>query len=335
MSLNFVLPTLLQSKMLYAIRQLTRDFGIFNNPKFTEEDYPDLSGKVFIVTGASSGIGSYVAKLLCAKHAKVYMYGRTESRLNQAIELVKSECPDALVEGVLVDYNDLATLRPAVDKFLNSETRLDGIVHNAGMNFAKPGATSAQGLDMTLAVNCVAGWLFQKYLDDIMEKTAEQSAPNSVRIVWVSSSAHFLSPSNGGIHWDDMTNPPNGLLKFGKYGQSKAIVMYESILWPLHHENSKVVSVCVHPGLIKSEIMRDFNSFQQKVVQSFCHQTKFGAYTELYPLLSPDVTTADNGWYYVPFDHKTHARKDVWDAAHGEGGQRLYAWLDDQISGFV
>lgn len=321
--------------ILYNSSQLVRDFALFASPKFTEKDYPDLTGKVYIVTGASSGIGTLVAKHLCGKNAKVYMYGRTESRLNAAIESIKAEFPNASVEGVLVDYADLSTLKPAVNKFLEKETRLDGIVHNAGMNFAKEGAKSAQGIDFTLAVNSIAPYLFQRYLDSILESTAEQSEPNSVRIVWVASSAHFLAPSHGGIDWNDIENTPNGVFKFAKYSQSKAIIVYESILWGLKHPDSKVISVSVHPGLIKSDITRDLKHSVSSALQVFCHETKYGAYTELYPLLSPQVTTADTGGYFVPFDHKTAIRSDVKEGAYGEGGEKLYAYLEEQIRPFV
>ncbi|PWY92674.1 hypothetical protein BO70DRAFT_425346 [Aspergillus heteromorphus CBS 117.55] len=49
------------------------------HPTFTPKDVPHLSGKVVLITGAASGIGFELAKMLYRKGAKVYIAGRSEA----------------------------------------------------------------------------------------------------------------------------------------------------------------------------------------------------------------------------------------------------------------
>jgi retinol dehydrogenase-12 len=58
-------------------------------PTLTEQDVPDLQGKIYIVTGSSGGIGKEVTRLLYAKNAKVYMAARSQSKAQQAIKDIK------------------------------------------------------------------------------------------------------------------------------------------------------------------------------------------------------------------------------------------------------
>jgi retinol dehydrogenase 12 len=104
-------------------------------PTFTEKDLPSLSGKVIIITGAASGVGFELAKILCAKGGTVYVAARSEKRAVDAISKIKAEIakPAGTLMAMVIDLADLATIKPAVETFLNQENRLDVLIHNAGI----------------------------------------------------------------------------------------------------------------------------------------------------------------------------------------------------------
>merc|ERR1711939_943885 len=58
--------------------------------KFTEKELPDQTGKVFIVTGASSGVGKELAQILYSHNAKVYVAARSSEKASKAIESIKT-----------------------------------------------------------------------------------------------------------------------------------------------------------------------------------------------------------------------------------------------------
>lgn len=313
-------------------------------PKYTENDYPDLTGRVYIVTGPSvGGIGYYVCKLLLLKNAKVYLVGRSPERINMAInklvEELGSEC-SRRIGYFIADYADLTTIRPGVEKFLQSETRLDGIVHNAGVIREDPSdkLKTAQGYELVLGVNVIAPFLLQSLLDDILIRTSEHAT--DVRIVWVSSLAHVFAPQDGFNLEDPNYNstklPILPSMKWILYGQSKALAIQMAILWAKMHP-SNVVSLSCHPGLITSN-MSDPNKLLIKFARRFLeYDTIYGAYVELYALLHPGFATrTSNGLYITPFDKVSDPRRDIIEAANDPiKGPKIWGWLEEQVKPYL
>jgi hypothetical protein len=126
-------------------------------PTFLPKDLPSLAGKVFIVTGSASGVGFELAKILCAAGATVYIGGRSIARCSEAVDKVKAAVragnkggynKEGRVEGKLgsfvADLADLATVKTAAERFMLDETRLDGLIHNAGVMMPPTGSKDAQ-----------------------------------------------------------------------------------------------------------------------------------------------------------------------------------------------
>lgn len=82
------------------------------------------------------------------------------------------------------------------------------------------GSKTAQGYELQLGTNNLGHFLFVKYLHDILKKTAVMAPKNSVRIIWVSSSAAMLAPKPP-INFENMDyHKDEGAMT--KYCRSKA-----------------------------------------------------------------------------------------------------------------
>lgn len=88
-----------------------------------------LTNKTALVTGSTAGIGFATAKRLLEEGARVIITGRTEARIQAAIDQLKSDFPDADVRGVAVDFADGA----AVEALLKEVPEVDILVNNAGI----------------------------------------------------------------------------------------------------------------------------------------------------------------------------------------------------------
>ena len=136
-----------------------------------------------VVTGASSGIGLYVALGLARAGMRVVMVGRDPARTEAARRFVLARSPGAPVKVALADFAALAEVRRLADEILAAHDRIGVLVNNAGL-FSPGHRVSADGFELTFAVNHLAPFLLTNLLLDRLRA----SAP--ARIVTVASEAH-------------------------------------------------------------------------------------------------------------------------------------------------
>ncbi|KAI9834101.1 MAG: hypothetical protein M1819_003386 [Sarea resinae] len=289
----------------------------FRNPtsRFTEKDLGDLSGKIFLVTGGSSGIGLELVKFLYAANGTIYIAARNADKGRNAIEELKSAYPSSTgqLQFLPLDLSDLSTIKATAEEFLKSESRLDVLWHNAGLTAVT--GTTKQGHEQTLGTNCLGPFLLNHFLHPLLVKTAASSPPNSVRVVWLSSAVISYAPA-GGIQFDDInyTKPAwfSGLRVFSTYSQSKAGDAYLAYEYAKRAKEQGIVSVSLHPGALKSELNRDLHYLWNLVLNTFIlDETYKGAYTELFAGLSPEVTVEDYKRFIIPYGNWGRVTEDI------------------------
>jgi retinol dehydrogenase-12 len=111
-------------------------------PVFTEANLASQKGKVIIVTGAASGVGFELAKILYLAGGTVYIAARSTSRCEGAISKIFEQTEHVAggkgkgkgkLESMVIDLADLGTVKGAVESFLAREERLDVLIHNAAV----------------------------------------------------------------------------------------------------------------------------------------------------------------------------------------------------------
>lgn len=90
----------------------------------------NIRDKVFVVTGASSGIGLAVAQALAAEGAKTALLARTAGALDE----LAAQLPNSL--ALPVDVTDFPALRSAIANVHKHFGRVDGLINNAGRSYA-------------------------------------------------------------------------------------------------------------------------------------------------------------------------------------------------------
>src|ERR1700674_5985582 len=73
----------------------------------------ELDGKRALVTGSTTGIGYAIAEALAREGADVIVNGRTEERVEQAIQSIQTSHPQAKVEGLAADLGNADGVRVA------------------------------------------------------------------------------------------------------------------------------------------------------------------------------------------------------------------------------
>ena len=89
----------------------------------------DLKGKTAVVSGSTAGIGFAIAAALAAEGAQVVINGRTEARVNSAMDQIAKRVAGAHLRGVAADLGTLA----GVEVFLKKVPEADILVNNLGI----------------------------------------------------------------------------------------------------------------------------------------------------------------------------------------------------------
>jgi len=181
-----------------------------------------------VITGASRGIGKATAEVLTRRGATVVTLGRDTSR-----------------NTIACDLASFASIRAAAAAISARWPHIRLLVNNAGVQHLRRHET-VDGVEETLAVNHLAPFL----LTHLLMPNLRAAAP--ARVVTVSSSLARW----GGIDFEDLERQRhyNGT---GAYLQSKLANIMFTISLAERLAGSGVSAVCVYPGLVVTDLMRE------------------------------------------------------------------------------
>lgn len=312
-------------------------------PTFTESHLPNLNGKVYIVTGANTGVGKELAQILYAENAKVYIAARSEDKASKAIEAIKEAAPESTGELVFLklDLADLTTIKASAQQFLDREKKLHVLFNNAGVMNPAQGSTTTQGYELQLGVNNLGTFAFTKFLTPTLIETSKTDASPS-RVIWVASSATEapLVPT-GGVNMADIDKRVEKR-NFVSYALSKAGNYLHAVEFAKRYKADGVVSIALNPGNLNSDLWRTQGSFAIRLLRAFLlHPSINGAYTELFAGLSPEVTLEKSGEWIGPWGRFLQVREDLLlsTKSKNEGGYGtaldFWNWTEEQIKPYL
>lgn len=269
-------------------------------PKFTEKDLPDLRDKVYIVTGANTGTGKELTRLLYTRNAKIYMLARSEEKTKVAITDIQKAAPSSTgsLRYIKLDLADLSTIKQTVQQFLGSETKLHVLFNNAGvLSGAKEMSLTPQGHELHTGVNALGTFLLSRLLTPILTSTAHSEPASTVRVVWTSSSAaEMFAEERVGVRPEALSPAAQGSRGgLERYWSSKVANWAHAAEYARRHQADGVVSVPLNPGNLQSDLYRDEGFIFRIAEKLFMYPPLNGAYTELYAGLSPDINISNTG----------------------------------------
>jgi NAD(P)-dependent dehydrogenase (short-subunit alcohol dehydrogenase family) len=267
------------------------------NNKWTQNDMPDMTGKIVIITGANSGLGLESTKAIAAKGATVVMACRNLSKAEKAKTEVLQIVPNAKLDLMQLDNASLDSVRAFVNAFKAKYDRLDILLNNAGV-MAIPRQETVEGFEMQLGVNHLGHFALTGLLLDVITSTP------GARIHNTSSSAAFT----GLINFDDLMGKEN-YSRWGAYGQSKLAnaVFATELNRRLQEAGHDTISNSSHPGLVMGNLQA--NSLEQsgtpfierilyRIGSALMAQdVSMGVLPQLYAAVAPE---AKGGVFYGP-----------------------------------
>jgi len=219
--------------------------------RWSAADLPDQTGKRFLITGATSGIGKEAAREVARAGGTVIIAARSLSKA----EKVKSELSPKRIEILELDLTDLESVRRAA-KNLNGE--IDVLILNAGI-MAIPKLTTKDGFEMQMGTNHLGHFAFAGLIRNRVRS----------RIVSVSSQAHRTGNFGVGDKEaiQDICLGRNKYSAWGAYGNSKlANVLFTFELERRARANNWGFRACAaHPGYSNTNLQSVGPQFRERI----------------------------------------------------------------------
>ena len=219
--------------------------------KWNASDLPDLSGKTFLITGATSGIGKEAARELARSGASVIIAARSLAKA----EKVKIELSAKRVEIIELDLTDLSSINRAAK---NITQDIDVLILNAGI-MAIPKLQTKDGFEMQMGTNHLGHFAFAGLLRERVRS----------RIISISSQAHRTGNFGAGDMESirDICLGRNKYSAWGAYGNSKlANLLFTFELERRARLNGwQFQAMAAHPGYSNTNLQAVGPQFRERI----------------------------------------------------------------------
>lgn len=251
-------------------------------------DIAEQTGRVFVITGANSGLGLEATKVLAQRGATVVMACRTVEKAEAVAAPIRAAAPKATLEVMALDLSSLDSVGRFAEALAAKCPRVDVLMNNAGV-MALPYRKTADGFEMQFGTNHLGHYALTAKVLPLLE------ASGRARVVTVSSLAHQM----GSIRFEDL-QWEKGYSKWPAYGQSKLanlLFTYELERW-LRRNGKSTIAVAAHPGYSSTNLQAVGPQMEQSTVGSlfmklgnsvFAQSAEMGALPQLYAAVHPEV----------------------------------------------
>jgi NAD(P)-dependent dehydrogenase (short-subunit alcohol dehydrogenase family) len=253
-----------------------------------------LAGKLAVVTGASSGLGTQTCRALAAAGAAVLMLARDSDKLAAVALDLQQDNPAAILHTATMDLADLDSVRATAAAILAEHTQIHLLINNAGV-MACPLARTAQGYEIQFGTNHLGHFLFTCLLVPALVA----GAPG--RVVTLSSAGHKIAD----VNLDDSAYIVREYDKWQAYGESKTANALFAVGLDARLADKGVRSFAVHPGAIMTGLGRHMDEADYQVLMSrqpvgeklVFKSVEQGAATSVWAATSPEL--AARGGVYL------------------------------------
>lgn len=299
--------------------------GPFNADSTAEEvtEGLDLSGRVALVTGCTSGIGFETMRVLAKRGAHVIGTGRTIEKARKACARVPGHTTPVALE--LSDFDSVVACANSVKGL---DLPIDMLILNAGVgSYTK--FKLINGIESIFLINYLGHFVLANNLLPLVEESTRG------RVVHVGSQMGYLSVPTEGVDFDNLKGEKHFDSELA-YGRSKLAVALLSLQLSKQLKSTQTTSNVIHPGFVKTNIANNapaliriaFDMFGGVIAKSPAQ----GAATQCYVATS-SIISAVSGAYFEDCNPVTIAGKNYFfDEAMAE---KLWLLSHEMTEGFL
>jgi protochlorophyllide reductase len=273
---------------------------------WTASEIPDQTGRIALVTGASSGLGLETARALASQGATVVLGCRSRARAETARRelLPTATGPIDLLD---LDLADLESVDRAAAEMAERYGRLDLLINNAGV-MAPPRRLTRQGFELQFGTNHLGHFALTRALLPLLRRR------EGARVVTVTSGAQYF----GRLDFDDLQSE-RSYDRWKAYSQSKlanvafALELQQRLDAESDAESSdgepggsgRILSLAAHPGLARTNLQpvsvaasgARLEALAYRLMDPLFQSAAMGALPQLFAATAPE---AEPGGHYGP-----------------------------------
>ncbi len=296
------------TKIGYGLRQRLDDW--------TSLDDYDLTGRVMLVTGATSGLGRAASAQLARCGATIVIVGRDSERNQGVVDDLIEATGNQSISEFAADMGHYDDVRHLAERVLADHDRLDVLIHNAGA-LTNERHDAPDGTEATVASQVVGPFLLTGLL---LERLAA-SAP-----------ARVLTMSSGGMYTAGLTvskleMPADEYKGTEQYARAKRAQVCLNEMWAERFGHLGVVFHALHPGWADTPGVDDALPTFSKVMGPLLRTAEQGADTLVW-LAADDAPLDCNGKFWL--DRRTrsiHKLPTTRSTDTPERREELWKWV--------
>ncbi|KAI0708318.1 NAD(P)-binding protein [Earliella scabrosa] len=294
-------------------------------PEWSVDDVPDQTGKMFLITGGTSGLGFATAKVLLARNARVYITSRDREKEQRAMDELRRV--SEAIRVLHMDLSDLYSVRKAAHEFMSKEQRLHVLINNAGVMSPPISLLTRQGYDLQFGVNVLGHFYLTQLLLPVLLGTAKSSS-QQVRVLSLTSAA----PSAARIDYTSLMDGPvrRKCTPAHLYTQSKLGTLLFALELAEQYGAQGVVSIAVNPGNVHTNLTRHSSGLAATLWDMLSYDVSRGVLTPLFAAASPSAEHL-SGKMLVPWARVGQVPQTLRERCAQE---TLWDWLEAQTECF-
>ena len=213
----------------------------------------DMTGKVAVITGTTSGTGFICAREIAKKGGEVVLLNRSSERAEAALKQLQAAVPGGKFVQIPCDLQDFARVRQAISEIKSKYSVIDVLCNNAGVMALKDYATK-DGYDVQMQTNCLSHFLLTKDLFPLLKKSPEARVINHTSMARLGGplEAKYFGKNGGNLGGDDMPQDGLGGPRWARYHQTKlanCCFTYGLKQKLKEHGITNIKTMIAHPGL--------------------------------------------------------------------------------------
>jgi len=273
----------------YKVSQIVAMIKNGNKNQLTWDDRFD--NKLVVITGTTSGIGSFTAIKYASMGADLMCINRNKEKSIKLKTDIESKY-NVKCDYLIADLSKLEDIHNVADKLVALNKPIDVLIHNAGLTLSKQQLTD-EGFDVVFVVQYMASFIINYKL---INKLKEQE---SARIIMNNSEGHRFVP--WGLRLDDLHWKKRRYSGLKAYGSAKLAQLLSMHIFKEKLMGSNVTINSMHPGAVESDTGKDNSRFykwyKKNILGKFLRPTDIASDSLYYLGVSKDVEGVSGNFF--------------------------------------